>query len=129
MNSPFAEKSYAFALKIVLTCDSISLANREYVLTRQLMRSGTAISALFQESRHAESRADFIHKLAIAQKECNESVYWINLLFDSGKMTPENHKELKAEATELLKMLTAMIKTAKQNCQTKRHQETQIAVI
>lgn len=115
MNSPFAQKSYAFALKIVLTCDSISLAKREYVLTRQLMRSGTAISALFQESRHAESRADFIHKLAIAQKECNESVYWINLLFDSGKMTPENHKELKAEATELLKMLTAMIKTAKQN--------------
>ena len=115
MNSPFAQKSYAFALKIVLTCDSISLAKREYVLTRQLMRSGTAISALFQESRHAESRADFIHKLAIAQKECNESVYWINLLFDSGKMTPENNKELKAEATELLKMLTTMIKTAKQN--------------
>ena len=119
MKSPFAEKSYAFAVKIVSTCDSIAESKREFILTRQLARSGTAISALYQESRHAESRADFIHKLAIALKECNESIYWINLLFDTGKMSPEKHTALLEDATQLLKMLTAMIITSKKNVQKK----------
>ena len=119
MKSPFAEKSYAFAVQIVYTCDSIAESKREFILTKQLVRSGTAISALYQESRHAESRADFIHKLAIALKECNESIYWINLLYDTGKMPSEKHTALLEDATQLLKMLTAMIITSKKNAHKK----------
>jgi four helix bundle protein len=119
MKSPFTEKSYAFSIKVVKTCDSIVESKREFILTKQLVRSGTAICALYKESQHAESRADFIHKLAIALKECNESVYWINLLFDTGKMTQEKHTDLLKDAVQLLKMLTAMILTAKKNAQKK----------
>ncbi len=83
--------------------------------SKQLARSGSAVGALYREAQHAESRADFIHKLAIAQKECNESLYWIDLLFDSKYLSEQSHRLLKSEATELMYMLTAMIKTAKAN--------------
>lgn len=76
-------KSFSFALRIVKLYQFLSLENKEFVLSKQLLRSGTAIGALVRESEHAESKPDFIHKLAIAQKEANESDYWIELLFQS----------------------------------------------
>ena len=115
MKSAFAVRSYSFALRIAQTCQSVTEERREYIFSKQLARSGSAVGALYREAQHAESRADFIHKLAIAQKECNESLYWIDLLFDSNYLSEKSHRHLKSEATELMYMLTAMIKTAKAN--------------
>ena len=68
------DKSLDFAIQIVNTCRKIQNNQKEYILTKQLIRSGTAVGALYHEAQHAESKLDFIHKLAIAQKECNESL-------------------------------------------------------
>lgn len=106
------EKSFDFALKIVRLCKAL-VAEKEFVLSRQLMRSGTAIGALIRESEHAESRADFIHKLSISLKEANETDYWIDLLYHSEYIKEEEYQILKNDITELLKLLTAIIKTTK----------------
>ena len=76
-------KSFQFALKILQLSKFLSEDKKEYVLSKQLLRSGTSIGALVRESEHAESKIDFIHKLAIAQKESNETQYWIELLIAS----------------------------------------------
>lgn len=87
----------------------------EFVLSKQLLRSGTAIGALQRESEYAQSKADFIHKLSISQKECNESIYWLELLFNADYITEPMFISLKTDAEELLKMLTSIIKTSKLN--------------
>lgn len=74
-------KSFAFALRIVKLYKYLSTTHNEYVLSKQLLRSGTAIGALVRESEHAESKADFIHKLSIALKEANETDYWLELFY------------------------------------------------
>ena len=76
------EKSFDLALNIIQISKDLQNKN-EYVLSKQLLRSGTAIGALVRESQHAESSKDFIHKLSIAQKECDETLYWLELLFKS----------------------------------------------
>ena len=76
-------KSFSFALRIVKLYQFLSSEKKEFVLSKQLLRSGTSVGALVSESEHAESKLDFIHKLAIAQKEANESSYWLELLFQS----------------------------------------------
>nr|WP_315198459.1 four helix bundle protein [uncultured Flavobacterium sp.] len=74
-------KSFSFALRIVKLYQFLSSEKKEFVLSKQLLRSGTAIEALVREAEQAESKPDFIHKLAIAQKEANETDYWLELLF------------------------------------------------
>lgn len=76
-------KSFDFALEIVRTCKVLVDEKREYVLSKQVLRSGTAVGALVRESEHAESKKDFIHKLAIALKEANETEYWLELLYQA----------------------------------------------
>ncbi len=76
-------KSFAFALNIVKLYQYLTDSKKEYILSKQMLRSGTAIGALVRESEHAESKADFIHKLSIALKEANESEYWLDLLYKS----------------------------------------------
>ena len=76
-------KSFSFALRIVKLYQFLNQEKKEYVLSKQLLRSGTGIGALVREAEQAESKLDFIHKLAIAQKEANESDYWLELLFQS----------------------------------------------
>ncbi len=73
-------KSFSFAFRIVKLYQYLKSEKNEYVLSKQLLRSGTSIGALIRESEHSESKLDFIHKLAIAQKETNESLYWLELL-------------------------------------------------
>lgn len=107
------EKSFAFALRIVKMSQYLQEQKREYVLSKQLLRSGTAIGALVREADQAERRADFIHKLAIALKEANESEYWIELLTQSGYIDEKSSISILADLTELLKLLTAIIKTTK----------------
>ncbi len=76
-NNVVKEKSFVFALRIVKLSKYLSQEKQEYVLSKQLLRSGTAIGALVREAEHAESRADFVHKMAIALKEANETLYWL----------------------------------------------------
>lgn len=89
MKSAIKEKSFQFALRIV-KLNKILGERHEYVLAKQLLRSGTAIGALVRESEHAESKADFIHKMSIALKEANETDYWIGLLYQSKLLTTKN---------------------------------------
>lgn len=109
------EKSYAFALKVVLICRSLQETKKEFVLTKQLLRSGTAIGALIEEGRQAESKQDFIHKLSISNKEANETQYWIRLLVDSEMLDESMGRELLEKNNELIRILTASLKTSKAN--------------
>ncbi len=107
------EKSFDFALRVVKLFQYLQTEKKEYVLSKQLLRSGTAIGALYREAEFAESKADFIHKLAIAQKECNESIYWLELLEASNYLTRTEFDSINTDAVELIKLLTSIIKTTK----------------
>lgn len=105
-------KSYSFALEIVKVCRDLQ-KNKEVVLSKQLLRSGTAIGALIEEVNQGESKADFIHKLSIANKEANETQYWIRLLIDSNTLSKKTGEPLLEKSIELIKILTASIKASK----------------
>ena len=113
MESVLKVKSFAFAVRVVRVFQHSQGAKKEYVLAKQLLRCGTAVGAMVREAEHAESRPDFIHKLAIAQKEANETLYWLELLAATDYFTPTEASSLTADALELLKLLTAIIKTTK----------------
>ncbi len=106
------QKSYSFALDVVKLC-MLLREQHEFVLSKQLLRSGTAIGALVEEANQAESKADFIHKLSIANKEANETQYWIRLLIDSEVIEMIKGEALLNKCIELVKILTASIKTSK----------------
>lgn len=108
------EKSFDFSLRIIAVCRFLVADKKEYVLSRQLLKSGTAIGALVREARNAESKADFIHKLGIAQKECDETLYWLELLTASGFLKKVHCLHLYPAAQELLKMIRSSILTARQ---------------
>lgn len=112
------DKSMVFAIRIVNLYRYLSDKHFN-VLSNQVLRSGTAIGALYREAEHAESRLDFIHKLAIVQKECNETLYWLELMDRTGNISGKEYESMKNDAEELLKLLTASIKTAKQKLTTK----------
>ena len=84
-------------------------------MSKQLLRSGTAIGALVREAQNAESSKDFIHKLSISQKECDESVYWLELLKATEFISEQEFESLNNDSIELLKMLRSSIITSKQN--------------
>jgi four helix bundle protein len=107
-------KSFAFALRIVKAYQFLS-EKKEFVLSKQMLRSGTAIGAMVREAEQAESSADFVHKMAVALKEANETEYWIELLGQSGYMEEKVANSLKNDLTEILKLLTSIIKSTKQN--------------
>lgn len=103
-NKPFdiKDRSFLFALDCLKFCKSISIENKEYSLTKQLSRSATSIGANIREAQNSTTKKDFIHKLSIAQKECNESIYWIELLIAFLELNSEGIKKLQKEAEELL---------------------------
>lgn len=107
------DKSLDFAIKIVSLSKILNSDKKEFVLSKQLLRSGTSVGAMVREAEHAESKPDFVHKLAIAQKEINESLYWLELLFKTEYVSTSEYDTIRAEAIELLKILTAIIKTTK----------------
>jgi four helix bundle protein len=109
------DKSFQFALRTVKLYQYLKEEKKEYVLSKQVLRSGTAIGALVRESQQAESKADFIHKLAIALKEANETEYWIELLFQSGFLEEKSYQSIHTDIEELLKLLTSIVKTTKEN--------------
>ncbi|WP_228720111.1 four helix bundle protein [Chryseobacterium panacisoli] len=102
------DKSFSFAIRIINLYKYLSNSRNEYVLSKQLLRSGTAVGALIRESQNAESKADFIHKLAIAQKECDESIYWIELLYHTEYLSSNEYESIHNEAIEILKIIRSI---------------------
>jgi len=109
------KKSFSFAAQIVKVYKSLSEEKREFVLSRQLLRSGTSIGANIREADNAESKADFIHKMGIAQKEADETLYWLELLKETSYLTDNEYPSLHTEAEEIIKLIKRIIITAKQN--------------
>ena len=108
-------KSFAFAVRVVNCYKWLCAEKKEYVLSKQLLRSGTSVGAMVREAEHAETKKDFIHKMAIAQKEINESLYWLELLRETDYLEQPTFVTLEQDATEILKLITAIIKSTKQN--------------
>lgn len=110
-------KSFEFALKIIQSYKEIVKQHREYVLSKQILKSGTSVGALVRESEFAQSKADFISKLSIALKEANETEYWLLLLNKSGYISKILFESLFNENKEIVSILVASIKTAKNSRQ------------
>ena len=106
-------KSYAFALRIIKLAQFLQKEKQEYILCKQILRSGTAIGALIRESEFAQSSLDFVHKLSIAVKEANETDYWLNLLADSAYISEEAFQSMESDCDELIALLVSSIKTVK----------------
>jgi len=109
------KKSYAFAVKIVKTCTSIMKEDNEYILSKQLIRSGTSIGANIEEAIGGQSRKDFFAKLTISYKEARESHYWIRLLNDTGYLKKDKTTELLKDCDELLRIIGAIQKSIRIN--------------
>ena len=97
----------------------IKCSPKEYGMINQVFRSGTAVGALVNEATYAQSTADFINKLSIALKECNETLYWLNILKDTEYLTELEFESINNDCQELLALLIASIKTTKQNTEKK----------
>ena len=110
------EKTYSFALRIIKAYKYLNDKN-VYVLSKQLLRSGTSIGANCREATYAQSKQDFISKLSISLKETNETIYWLELLHDSNIISNESFESIHNDALEILKLLISSIKTSKSNMQ------------
>ncbi len=109
------DKSFLFAIRIVRLYQHLSNSIKEFVLSKQLLRSGTSIGAMVREAQNTESKADFIHKLGIAQKECDETMYWLELLKETDYLNEKEFESIYTNADELLKILRSIILTSKNN--------------
>jgi len=112
--SVLADKSYQFAIRIVKLNTYMQNEKKEYVLSKQLLRSGTAIGTLIAEAQYAQSEADFVNKLQISLKEANESKYWLRLLKDCQYLEENMAQSMLQDVDALLKMLTSSINTTKE---------------
>jgi four helix bundle protein len=118
-NSPLTKKSYLFGVRIVKMVKYIKCTPKEYGMLNQVFRSGTAIGALVSEAAYAQSSADFINKLSVALKECNETLYWLNILKDTEYLNEKEYESMNTDCREVLALLISSIKTTKQNIETK----------
>ena len=107
------DKSFSFALRIIKISKYLNEQKKEYVLSKQVLMSGTAVGALIREAEQGESKADFIHKLTIALKEAKETEYWLALLFHSDYVEEKSYLSINADVEELIKLLVSIIKTSK----------------
>lgn len=112
-------KSFDFSVQIVEHYKLLVSERKEFVMAKQMLRSGTAVGALIREAEHAESKPDFVHKLAIAQKEMNETLYWLELLLKTKYLKEHEFLRLNDIGEELIKLLTSIIKTSKANIRKK----------
>ncbi len=109
------DKSKDLAKRIVFLCRDVRNNKHEAVLANQVLRSGTSIGANIHEAKYAQSTKDFISKLEIAEKECYETEYWLELLFETGCIEEIEYKNLKNECGSIRRMLISSIKTVKSN--------------
>jgi len=112
MSKVLYPKAKAFSVRAVSTCHQL-MQNHEYILSKQFLRSATSIGANIAESDYAQSPADFVSKLSIALKEAAETRYWLELLRDTGYLDDRDFAKLYSDCTELIKLLTASVNTAK----------------
>ncbi len=107
------DKTFAFGKRIVLLAIHLERNKKEYVLSKQIKRSGTAPGALVREYEHAESRKDFIHKLSIALKEANETEYWLQMIKEGDYISEKEFESIHQDCTEIIKILAAIVKSSK----------------
>ncbi|MEI6421990.1 MAG: four helix bundle protein [Lentisphaerota bacterium] len=112
--NPVRDKSYAFALRIVMLYRMLSEEKREFVLSKQVLRSGTSIGANIEEALGGQSGKDFQSKLLIAYKEARETLYWLRLLHDSGYIDDKTFDSLSLDCNELLRLLGSITKSMKE---------------
>lgn len=115
MDNNLYKKAYAFAIRIVNAYRFLSREKREFILSRQLLRSGTSIGANIAEANGAFSKADFSYKLSISYKECLETKYWLSLLKDTGFMDEETFTSMFEAADELAKILYTILNKSRIN--------------
>ena len=118
MDNILKKKSFTFALRVVKLAKYLNVSKKEYVISKQVLRSGTSVGALICEAEYAQSKPDFIHKLSIGLKEANETYYWLRLLYEGGYITEIMFNSIKPQTNELIKLLTSSINTAKENIKT-----------
>ncbi len=106
-------KSYSFAIKIIFIYKVLCEKQKEYVMSKQLLRSGTAIGALVKEAEHAQSKADFLNKMNVALKEANETTYWLMLLKDTSYINEEEFLSINQNCIEIVSLLASIVKTTK----------------
>ena len=116
-NNILKQKSFDFAVRIVNLYKYLKKEHSEYILSQQIIRSGTSVGALIREAEHAESLKDFAHKLNIGLKEANETQYWLDLLYTTAFITKKMYESIIKDCEELLKLLTASVKTTKKKLQ------------
>ncbi|MFK7970898.1 MAG: four helix bundle protein [Bacteroidia bacterium] len=109
------DKSYSFALRVIKCCKYLRKERREYVLSKQLLRSGTSIGANAHEANVAQSKKEFIAKLQISLKEAHETYYWLRLLVDAKYLSPKEGLSMQNDCLELIKILTSIIKSSRKN--------------
>ena len=107
------QKSYQFGLRIVKLNRYLQKHSKEYVISNQILRSGTSIGANVYEAKYAQSRADFVSKHSISLKEASETQYWLDILCDSNYITKKQHQSLCNDLVEIIKLLTSTINTVK----------------
>lgn len=106
-------KSFAFAVRVVKLYQYLTEQKRELILSKQILRSGTSVGAMVREAEHGQSKADFIHKFSIAQKEINETIYWLELLNETDYIDKNQFDSLNTDAVEIIKIITTIIKNTK----------------
>ena len=114
-NNVSADKSFKFAVKVVNLYKFLTENKKEFVLSKQLLKSGTSIGANISEAQRAQSKADFISKMSIALKEANETEYWLRLLYETQYIGKPQFKILHNDLSEIIKILMAICKTSNQN--------------
>ncbi len=114
-NNIIKKKSFEFAVRIVKLYQYLANDKKEFVLSKQILRSGTSVGAMVRESEYAQSKADFIHKLSIAQKEINETLYWLELFQATNYLSSQEFESINENAVEIIKLITSIIKTTKNN--------------
>ncbi len=114
-NNVIAKKSYQFAIRMVKLSKYLQTEQREFILSKQILRSGTSIGANIEEGLGGQSRKNFIAKFYISYKEARETHYWLRLLRDTGSLDEKLASSLLIDCEEILKLLTSILKTTKNN--------------
>ena len=113
MESIVKEKSYQFAVRVVKLYQYLSKEKQEYMMSKQILRSGTSIGANVREALQGQSKADFTAKMSIALKEANETEYWLELLRDTEYLRESEYVSIQKDCSEVAKMLTSIVKTSR----------------
>ena len=114
MEKAIQNKSFQFAIRTVNLCKFLRLEHQEYILSKQLLRSGTSIGANIAEAQQAQSKPDFVHKMSIALKEAYETAYWLRLLYATQYLQEDAFHSIMNDCEELEKLLTSIVKSSKE---------------